>query len=175
MPPISTTKMKIVLILGKLNVGGSTHQVLHLASRLSHQGHTCVVLHGRANPDEQIMEREARELGVTTIEVPTIHNEFSFAPHIEVRAILTVFRILRELDPDVVHTHSAKAGLIGRVSASLARVPVVVHTFHGHLLKDYFGKCRSLMLRLMEMALGYLTTQKCHQSPPHFLLYQSNV
>jgi glycosyltransferase involved in cell wall biosynthesis len=151
--------MKIVHILGKLNVGGSTHQVLHLASQLEKRGHSCTVLHGKANPDEQLMDRQARELGVSPIEISEMHNEFKLTPRIDLAAILSIRRLLREVKPDIVHTHSTKAGLIGRIAARLTGVPVVIHTFHGHLLKNHFGKWRSWSLQLMEIALRCLTTK----------------
>ena len=54
------------------------------------------------------------------------------------RALVAIVRIIREFRPDIVHTHKAKAGVLGRIAARLAGVPATVHTYHGHLLRGYF-------------------------------------
>ena len=85
---------------------------------------------------------------------------FRRAPGLDdARAVLATWRALRALRPDVVHTHGAKAGAVGRVAARLAGVPVVVHTYHGHVLTGYFGRTASLAFRIVERALAGLTSR----------------
>jgi glycosyltransferase involved in cell wall biosynthesis len=76
----------------------------------------------------------------------------------EARSLVTLVRTLRRLRPDVVHTHMAKAGVLGRVAAVLAGVPVRVHTFHGHLLHGYFSPTVTRMFVAIERLLRRVTT-----------------
>ena len=76
----------------------------------------------------------------------------------DVRAFWRIFQFLRKERPDVVHTHTAKAGALGRLAAWLARVPVVVHTYHGHVFHGYFGQVKARMYLAIERALGRLTS-----------------
>ncbi len=76
-------------------------------------------------------------------------------------------RIIRKVRPDVVHTHTAKAGAVGRAAALLAgpRQPVVVHTFHGHVLRGYFGRAGTLVFRAIETMLARATDRLIAVSP----------
>jgi glycosyltransferase involved in cell wall biosynthesis len=94
--------------------------------------------------------------GVRPIVIPDIVGEFSLGPR-ELCALVRLYRVMRQVRPDVVHTHTAKAGFLGRLAARLARVPVVVHTFHGHVLHGYYSPRKSQLLRRMERALAHLT------------------
>jgi glycosyltransferase involved in cell wall biosynthesis len=74
-------------------------------------------------------------------------------------ALWRIFRFLRKQRPDVVHTHTAKAGALGRVAARMAGVPVIVHTYHGHVFHGYFSTLRTRVYLTIERALGRLSTQ----------------
>jgi glycosyltransferase involved in cell wall biosynthesis len=75
-------------------------------------------------------------------------------PLSDFRAFWSLFRLMRRYRPVVVHTHTAKAGLLGRLAARLAGVPVVVHTFHGHVLRGYFGPWKSAFFTRLERLLA---------------------
>ncbi|MBC7814940.1 MAG: glycosyltransferase, partial [Burkholderiales bacterium] len=77
------------------------------------------------------------ERGVHPIIMPTLGR--SLHPLRDVIIIYRLYQLMKQLQPDVVHTHTAKAGFVGRIAARLAGVPVVVHTFHGHVFHGYFG------------------------------------
>ena len=86
----------------------------------------------------------ADDLGVPILTVPELHREIS--PLRDLRAVYRLAAIIREVRPTILHTHTAKAGAIGRFGALLAgdaRPPIVVHTFHGHVLRGYFDPLRS--------------------------------
>jgi glycosyltransferase involved in cell wall biosynthesis len=74
------------------------------------------------------------------------------------RALSALVRALRQIRPDIVHTHMAKAGALGRIAAFLARVPIRIHTYHGHLLQGYFGRGKTLVVILAERLLRMFTT-----------------
>jgi glycosyltransferase involved in cell wall biosynthesis len=76
----------------------------------------------------------------------------------DVRALFALVKKLREIRPDIVHTHMAKAGALGRIAAVIARVPVRIHTYHGHLLYGYFGKGKTFVVVIAERILRVLTT-----------------
>jgi glycosyltransferase involved in cell wall biosynthesis len=79
-------------------------------------------------------------------------------PWDDVRAFVTLYRFFRRTRPDIVHTHMAKAGVVGRLAAWCARVPVRVHTFHGHLLTGYFSPTVTRLVVLAERILRLVTT-----------------
>jgi glycosyltransferase involved in cell wall biosynthesis len=82
----------------------------------------------------------------------------SISPIADVRAIFQLITVLRSLRPDVVHTHMAKAGVVGRFAAWVARVPVRVHTYHGHLLYGYFSPLKTRVIVLIERLLNLITS-----------------
>ena len=82
----------------------------------------------------------------------------SISPLSDFRAFRRLVTTLRNLAPDVVHTHMAKAGVVGRLAAWIARVPVRVHTYHGHLLYGYFSPLKTRLVILIERSLKFVTT-----------------
>src|SRR5947209_11248826 len=95
-----------------------------------------------------------------------LHREIS--PIRDLRAILRLARLIRRERPRILHTHTAKAGAVGRVAALLAgdaRPPIVVHTFHGHVLRGYFGRLRSLGFLALERWLARSSTALVAVSP----------
>jgi glycosyltransferase involved in cell wall biosynthesis len=101
---------------------------------------------------------------IETIE--DLHREI--APLRDARAVTRLARLLRRERPAILHTHTAKAGAVGRVAALLAgdaRPPIVVHTFHGHVLRGYFGPVKTIGFRLLERLLARITTQLVAVSP----------
>ena len=88
--------------------------------------------------------------------IPEIIGEFSLGPR-EMRALVRLYRLMRQGRPHVAHTHTAKAGFVGHLAACLARVLVVVRTFHGHVLHGYHGPRKTQLLRRMERGLTRLT------------------
>jgi glycosyltransferase involved in cell wall biosynthesis len=78
-------------------------------------------------------------------------------PLADLRALAQLRRMIREFRPAIVHTHTAKAGVLGRLAARLAGVPVVVHTYHGHVLRGYFGPAKTALFRSAERLLSPLS------------------
>jgi glycosyltransferase involved in cell wall biosynthesis len=145
--------IKILRIVARLNIGGPAIHVVLLTAGLNPQRFDSRLVCGRENPGEGSMLDYALAHGVQPIIIPEIVGEFSLGPR-EFRALAHLYRLMRREKPDVVHTHTAKAGFVGRVAARLARVPVVVHTFHGHVLQGYYSPLKTSLLRRMERALA---------------------
>jgi glycosyltransferase involved in cell wall biosynthesis len=108
----------------------------------------------------------ADSLGVPVVTIEQLHREIS--PVRDALAVVRLARLLRAVRPQILHTHTAKAGAIGRLAVLLAigaRPPIVVHTFHGHVLRGYFGPLRAGLFRLLERWLAKLTTALVAVSP----------
>ena len=99
----------------------------------------------------------ARARGIEPIIVPMLGREVSARD--DLRALIALVRLFREWRPDIVETHTAKAGTLGRVAAVLARVPVRIHVFHGHVLRGYFGPLKTRVFLEIERALARASTR----------------
>ena len=142
-------------VIARLNVGGAALHVLQLAHEQARRGHEVVVVAGTLAGGEESMEYVAEELGVQLVKLPVLQRELS--PRADTTAIIALRRLLRERRPDVLHTHTAKAGATGRLAAlaaGRARPRAVVHTYHGHVLSGYFSRRWERVFRWIERALA---------------------
>lgn len=151
--------VRVLRIVARLNVGGPAHHVTLLSAELDPQRYATLLLTGRTGLGEGSFEHLAEERGVRLRHVPGLGP--ALRPRDDLRALIALVREVRRFRPDVVHTHTAKAGLLGRVAARLAlgRRPIVVHTYHGHVLRGYFGPGTTAVYRLLERGLGLLSTR----------------
>jgi glycosyltransferase involved in cell wall biosynthesis len=143
----------VVRIIARLNVGGPAQHVLHLTRELR-DSHPTLLITGDPEPDET--EFEELSEGVPVLRVRELGRRIRFAQ--DVIAFVKIFRILRKVRPDIVHTHTAKAGAIGRIAAFLAGVPIRVHTFHGHVFEGYFGRPMASAVVWAERGLAHITS-----------------
>jgi glycosyltransferase involved in cell wall biosynthesis len=136
-------------------MGGPAIHVANLAAGLETRGYHTTLVAGSLARGEDSMAFLAERLGVSVVSVPEIQREIS-AVH-DARSVLRIAELIRRERPHILHTHTAKAGAIARAAALLAgaaRPPVVVHTFHGHVLKGYFGTGRTAFFRQVERTLA---------------------
>jgi glycosyltransferase involved in cell wall biosynthesis len=154
----SDSKVKILRIIARLNIGGPAIHVVELATGLDTRRFQSLLVSGSENPDEGSMLDYAVSRNVYPTVVPEMIAEFSLKPR-DLIALLKLYRLIRQERPHIVETHTAKAGFLGRLAARLAGVPVIIHTYHGHLLHGYYSHVKNLALRRMERYLAYLT--KC--------------
>jgi glycosyltransferase involved in cell wall biosynthesis len=120
--------VRVVHVITKLDVGGAQETVLEVASRLDGAHFDVTVVAGTRDAPDQAMVDAFATRGVRLVHLPTMGRNASGA---DLRAFVGLARLFRRIRPDIVHTHSSKAGALGRVAARLARVPAVVHTAHG--------------------------------------------
>jgi glycosyltransferase involved in cell wall biosynthesis len=153
---VSDPKIKILRVIARLNIGGPAIHVVLLSAGMDRVRFESLLVSGNENPGGGSMLDYALSHGVQPAIIPEIVGEFSLGPR-ELRALVRLYRLMRQERPHVVHTHTAKAGFVGRLAARLARVPVVVHTFHGHVLHGYYGPRKTQLLRRMERGLACLT------------------
>src|SRR5262245_43981902 len=108
----------------------------------------------------------AESAGARVLTLPGLSREI--APLHDTVAVFRLARLIRRLRPEILHTHTAKAGTVGRVAALLAggaRPPIVVHTFHGHVLRGYFSPGKTAFFRELERLLAKVTTVLIAVSP----------
>lgn len=149
-----TRRVRVVRVFSRLNIGGPAVHVILLTAGLRPLGYETRLVVGKESPREGNMLSLAAEKGVVCERVDGLGREI--APLRDVRALLGLHRILRSWRPTIVHTHTAKAGLLGRLAARVAGVPVIVHTYHGHVLRGYFSPTRTAVFRWLETRLASL-------------------
>jgi glycosyltransferase involved in cell wall biosynthesis len=143
---------KVARVIARLNVGGPALNVALLSAGLPPKGFPTTLYAGTPSPVEGDMSDYARSLGVQPVIVPRLGREISLVS--DAIVIWQLWRLFRRERPVIVHTHTAKAGFVGRIAARLARVPLVIHTFHGHVLKGYFGPVKTRLFLALERFLG---------------------
>lgn len=145
-------KIKIVRVIARLNVGGPAIHVILLTHGLNPDKFESVLVSGVEAPEEGDMHHLADEKCVKPFIIPNLGRELN--PWRDINTLWQLYRLIRRERPDIVHTHTAKAGTVGRVAALLAGVPVIIHTFHGHVLHGYFGKLKTAFFRGVERFLA---------------------
>lgn len=159
----AATPMRIARIIGRLNVGGPARHAIALTAELDSARFATTLITGVGERDEGDLSAEARARGVDPVVVAELGPRIR--PGRDLVALGKLVRLLRSLRPDLVHTHTAKAGALGRVAARLAGVPIIVHTFHGHVLEGYFSPTRTRLFIQIERALARITDRIVTVSP----------
>ena len=143
-------------VIARLNVGGPAMHVTNLAAALNQGPWGTRLIAGLIEEEEGDMAYYAEQRGVKVTYVPEMAR--SISPLADLKTLWGLYRLFREERPEVVHTHTAKAGTLGRIAAVLARVPVVIHTYHGHVLGgDYFAPWKTRFFLEVERQLARVT------------------
>ena len=161
--------MRVLRLITRLNIGGPSIQAIALSDRLAARGFTTKLVHGTLGAGEGDM-RYLLPPSVDVDCVPTLRREI--APASDVNALVRVLDVIRTFRPQIIHTHMAKAGGIGRLAARLhnrqaaanARVKVV-HTYHGHVLDGYFSPTVTSVFLGIERRLAHITDRIVAISP----------
>ena len=160
---------KIIRIIARLNVGGPAKHVVWLTSGLRDAGFDTLLVTGKVPEGEEDMSYFADEMGVTPRYFAEMSREISLN---DAKTVWKLFRLFRQERPDIVHTHTAKAGTVGRTAGFLYRwlTPGVfigkprqckfVHTYHGHVFHSYYGRTRTRMFLAIERLLAKLVTDR---------------
>jgi glycosyltransferase involved in cell wall biosynthesis len=159
-------RVKVLRVIARLNVGGPALHVAYLTEGLAERGYATTLVAGSLAYGEESMAHVARQRGARIVALPHLAREVS--PLNDLLAVWHLAKLIRAERPQIVHTHTAKAGAVGRVAALLAgaaRPPIVVHTFHGHVLRGYFNPLTTLGFRTLERWLATVTTRLIAVSP----------
>lgn len=157
------TPIRIMRIIARLNVGGPAIHVALLTERLGPPDFESTLVCGLIGPNEGDMAYLAEERRITPVYVAELGRELS--PLRDLLTLIKLWRLMRRVRPDVVHTHTAKAGFVGRIAAWLARVPVRVHTFHGHVFHGYFSPAKTRLFLALERFTARLSDRLITISP----------
>lgn len=161
--------MKILRIIARLNVGGPARHVVWLTDGLKQDGYDTLLVSGVVPPGEDDMSYVAEQAGVAPLILPHMSREIS--PR-DALTVWKLFRLMLREKPNLVHTHTAKAGTVGRVAgfmyrwltpASLIGRPRqcrFVHTYHGHVFHSYYGSTRTRLFVAIEKILAWLATDR---------------
>ena len=156
--------IRILRIIARLNVGGPAIQAISLSGGLPSELYHTMLVCGRVSANEGNMEYMAREKGVEPFILPSLGREISMLD--DVRSFLSLRRIIKRFRPHIVHTHTAKAGTLGRLAVLSVNMTVppekrikTVHTFHGHVFHSYFGDLKSSFFIRIERFLARFTNR----------------
>jgi len=144
-------------VITRLNIGGPAIHVSLLASRLDPTRYETLLVSGVESGDEGNMLELGRLPPIDPRILPTLGRVIS--PLDDLRALTGLVLLARSFKPDIVHTHLAKAGALGRIAARIAGVRTVVHTYHGSVFRGYFGQRESAVYLGIERALARITTR----------------
>jgi glycosyltransferase involved in cell wall biosynthesis len=151
----SAKPVKVLQVIARMNVGGPAVLVADLMRNLDSQKFSSVLLTGYCDENESDYLDEVAQ-DVVAIRIPGLGR--SVSPLKDLGAFFLLIKEIREFKPDVIHTHTAKAGVLGRLAGLIARPQAKrVHTFHGHLLHGYFSSSKTRLVILLEKTLGVIT------------------
>ncbi len=146
---------KVLRIINRLNLGGPTHNVAYLTKYLDDDYQT-ILLSGTIDSSEASSEFLVSNLGLSPRYIDNMQRELH--PIRDISAYKQIKKIIQEFKPDIVHTHAAKAGAVGRLAAAHCNVPVIVHTFHGHIFHSYFNPIKTKVFLEIERYLAKKST-----------------
>lgn len=144
--------LRVVHVIARMNVGGPAVLITEILRHLDKEKFDVRLISGNCNSNEaDYVELQAPD--VRTIRMDRLGR--SVSAHNDLLALYEVADQLRDIQPHIVHTHTAKAGVLGRIAKRLASIDArVVHTFHGHLLHGYFGPAKTKGVTAVETALA---------------------
>jgi glycosyltransferase involved in cell wall biosynthesis len=152
---VALNRIRVLRVIARMNMGGPAHQTALLSGRrFDPERYETLLVHGTLAPGEEAMSYLAEAEGAKTLFIPELAQPVN--PINDARALRRLGAVMRGFRPQIVHTHTAKAGILGRLAALLFQRPrpLIVHTYHGHVLEGYFSPLLSDVYRRLERALG---------------------
>lgn len=142
---------RVLRIINRFNLGGPAYNVAYLTKYMSPEFET-LLIGGEKESDEESSLFIFKEMGIEPLVLSEMNRSINFLT--DVRAYYRIKKIIKEFKPDIVHTHAAKAGALGRLAAFSCKVPIIVHTFHGHVFHSYFGQLKTTIFKNVERFLA---------------------
>ncbi len=150
-------RIKVLHIITRLIVGGAQENTLLTASGLDNTGYRVMLASGPTFGPEGDMRDSVKKRRVNFVEIKELVREIH--PVKDIIAFFKIYMLIKRHRFDIVHTHTSKAGIIGRLAAKLAGCPVIIHTPHGHLFYGYYGRIRTVCFILLERAIARITNR----------------
>ena len=147
---------KILRIINRFNLGGPTYNAAYLTKYLEPDYET-LLIGGQHDESEKSSMHILDNLGLNPIIIPEMQR--SLNPYKDQIAFKKIQNIIKEFKPDIVHTHAAKAGALGRRAAYKMGVNQIYHTFHGHVFHSYFGNFKTRIFKEIEKNLAKKSTK----------------
>lgn len=165
---------KVLRIINRLNLGGPSFNAAYLSKYLQPEFETLLVS-GMKDDSEESSEYIVKNLGLHPVYLPEMYRELN--PFKDYKSYYKLRKIIDEFQPDIVHTHAAKAGAVGRLAAIHSGVPVIVHTFHGHVFHSYFNAAKTRLFLEIERYLAKRSTRiiAISESQKHELCNTYNI
>jgi glycosyltransferase involved in cell wall biosynthesis len=136
----SARPLRVLALITHLDVGGASDAAVNACAFVDRDQFASLLVCGPSPDEESDVTGRARDLGVELVTMPSLVR--SIDPARDLRAVRSTRRLIREVQPDIVHTHSSKAGFVGRLAARREQVPVVIHTVHGWSFHEYMSRSR---------------------------------
>ena len=149
---------KILEIITRLGAGGPPLHVISLARELERYGHETLVATGSCSSQDGDMSYLLQASDQVSW-IPAMSRSVALVS--DFLALMQLIRLARSYKPDIVHTHTAKAGVLGRIAAWLSGAPVVIHTYHGNVLRGYFSPASNWCIRKLEQLMSRITHAVC--------------
>jgi len=146
---------KVLRIINRFNLGGPTYNVAYLSKYMSDDFETLLV-GGAKDATEESSDFIVENLGLKPVIVDEMLREINIKNDYIAYKKLKI--IIKEFKPDIVHTHASKAGTLGRLAANSCGVPIIIHTFHGHVFHSYFGRLKTAFYKTIERYLAKKST-----------------
>jgi glycosyltransferase involved in cell wall biosynthesis len=138
-----------------MNTGGPAVFLDHLTKSMADLGTKSAIAYGYCESNE-IDYTDAHQLNADLIRIKSLHRSLNLFN--DINSFFQIRKIVKSQQPDIINTHTSKAGALGRLAAKTVKKKIpVVHTFHGHLIYGYFGKHKSFIFTLIERALAHMT------------------
>lgn len=146
---------RVLRIINRFNLGGPTYNAAYLTRYLPAEYETLLV-GGMKDFSEDSSQFIVEDLGISPLVISEMRR--SINPLQDYRAYLKIKEIIRDFKPDIVHTHASKPGALGRWAAHRMGVPVIIHTFHGHVFHSYFNRIKTGIYKVLERKLASVST-----------------
>ena len=150
-----TKRIKVISVVTRIAMDSAGKQAILITDGLNRDLYDTLLVTGTCEDNEVDMTRWAKEKDIRHVIIPEMKREIRL--HLDFIAFVKLFIMFVRERPDVVHTRTAKAGCLGRIAARLAFVPVVIHTFDGHVFNGYFGKHKTALILWVERFLARIT------------------
>ena len=148
-------KPKILYIITRLILGGAQKDTISSVALLRSKGYDVTLLSGPSSGPEGDLRGAAQTRGIIVVEIPELKREID--PLKDIIALFKIYSFIKNNRFDIVHTHTSKAGFLGRLAARLAGVRIIVHTPHGHIFYGYYGRFKTRMFIMLEKAASLCT------------------